>query len=489
MSRRDLVRSGFAIGVGGWALPRRPTRRADHADLDAIVLELLAKHRIPGAVVGIYQNGRVAAGAGGVANLNTGAPMTADTGFLTGSITKVWTASLLMTFVDAGAIDLDRPVVDYLPKFTLADRAAAKAITPRHLLNHSSGIDAGDLLLELGEGPEAHRRYVEALAAVGQIHAPGRYSSYCNGGFILAGHLMEAISDRGWDVLLRERLARPLGLTRSVTDSDEAILQRTAIGSVPDPNDPNGHTATPKFLLPKSAAPAGATLITTVADNLEFAAMHMRRGTSKSGSRVLSEASARAMATRTIGRPVGGGGFGLGWGTSGSVGAVRLSHSGGSNGGIAQLVALPDAGVAYAAFANSSVSYGFHAELQRRVMATVLPESPTPAPATSPLPAPERTERHRVVGSYRRKTQVMTIREEGTNLMAEIAMVPEESQWSEAYLTGQPRVFEVVETGATELISVDPVLLGQRATFGFLEPAADGRFSLVYSAGRLSRRQ
>jgi len=235
-------------------------------------------------------------------------------------------------------------VIEYLPHFRLGDPQAAKIITPRQLLNHASGIDAGDYLVELGEGPDAHRRYVEALARVGQIHAPGRYSSYGNGGFILAGHLMEALTGRSWDALLRQRLAEPLGLIRTVTRVEEAVLTRMAVGSVPDPKRAGHHMATPKLLLPQSAAPAGATLITTVHENLEFAAMHMRRGTAKDGRRVLSETSARAMATRTIGRPAGGGGFGLGWGTSGRPGAVRLSHSGGSNGGIAQLVALPDFG-------------------------------------------------------------------------------------------------------------------------------------------------
>lgn len=504
LSRRELVRWGLTTGIGTWVTRRLPppvgaASPSRRDELEAVLLELLAKHRIPGAIVGVYRDDRVIAAAGGIANLNTGVPMTPDTAFLTGSITKVWTATLLMTFVDAGTIDLDRPVVHYLPYFKLGDSAAAKLITPRHLLNHTSGIDAGDYLLELGEGPDAHRRYVDALAKVGQIHAPGAYSSYCNGGFILAGHLMEVLSGKSWDTLLRERIIEPLGLVRTVTHTDAAILRRTAIGSVPDPKNPGAHIATPKFLLPKSAAPAGATLITTVEDSLEFAAMHMRRGTSRSGARVVSEMSARAMATRTTGRPVGGGGFGLGWGTSGQPGAVRLSHSGGSNGGIAQLVALPDARIAYAAFANSSLSYGFHGELQRRVMASMLPEDPNltvaPSPPATPPPPrsfgaapPGRAARQRMLGSYRRKTQITTIREEGTRLMAEITMIPEESAWSEAYLTGQQRLFEVVETGETGLVSLDPVLLGQVATFGFLEPRSDGRFELLYSAGRLSRR-
>jgi CubicO group peptidase (beta-lactamase class C family) len=186
-SRRQILQLGAAAGVASLGLRPRvadatPWRRpgigspvgAD--ELQAVLDELVAKHGVPGAVVGLLHGDEVAVAAAGTANLNTGAEMTPDTAFLTGSITKVWTASLLMTFVDEGIVDLDRPVATYLPHFRLADPRAATEITVRQLLNHSSGIDAGDYLLELGEGPAAHRRYVERLATVEQIHAPGAYS-------------------------------------------------------------------------------------------------------------------------------------------------------------------------------------------------------------------------------------------------------------------------------------------------------------------------
>jgi len=501
VTRRQFVlaAAGGASMLAGGRFVRAPLAQPVRAGpsapstetLQAILDELLTKHRIPGAIVALARDGQVTSAAAGIANLNTGVPMTVDTGFLTGSITKVWTASLVMTFVDDGIVDLDRPIQGYLPHFRLADAEAARTITTRQLLNHSSGIDAGDLLLELGEGPSAHRRYVELLADVGQIHRPGAYSSYCNGGFIVAGHLLEHLTGRSYDALLAERIIAPLGLERTFTDTDQAILHRVAIGSVPVPGHPNEHRATPRFHLPKSAGPAGATLITTVADNLAFAAMHVRQGRGPTGRQVLSESSARAMATRSIGRPVGSGGFGLGWGVSGMPPAIRLSHSGGSNGGIAQLVALPESGIAYAAFANSSVSYGFHGELQRRVMATATPEPARPAassarPTTAAPATPEQAAKW--VGTYRRKSQLTTLRKDGSRLVVEVTMVPEEFQGSDAYLEGQQLVFEVIPSGPSALVSVEPVLLGQRATFDFLEPEPGGRYRLLYSAGRLSRR-
>ncbi|MFN0180831.1 MAG: serine hydrolase domain-containing protein [Gemmatimonadales bacterium] len=496
-SRRDFLGAAVGAGLAGWegasaglggsdagggAVAVRRTTRS--ADLTALADELVTKHRIPGALVGTLQRGEVSFGAAGVANLNTGLPMTEDTGFLTGSITKVWTSTLVMTFVDDGTIDLDRPVSGYLPHF----RWAGGAITTRQLLNHSSGLDAGDYLLELGAGPEAHRRYADLLTRVDAIHRPGAYSSYCNGGFILAGHLIEYLTGKSFDQLLRERVIGPLGLERTVTSADEAILHRTAVGSLPDPERPGAHRVTPKFLLPRSAAPAGATLITTLADQLEFAAMHLGAGRGRRGTRVLSEASAGAMATRTIGRPVGSGGFGLGWGVSGLPGAIRLSHSGGSNGGIAQLVVIPGDQFAFASFANSSSSYGFHAELQQRVMATAGSNRPASPPRPEVVAKPAALESRLVLGRYRRMSQWISIEAEGSRLVAEVTVVPEEFHGSEVYNLGQKRRFEVIPTGPSQLASVEPVLLGQTMTFDFFDPAADGRFGRVYSAGRLSRR-
>ena len=81
------------------------------------------------------------------ANVNTGVPVTPATLFQIGSITKVYTATLIMQAVSAGVIALDEPVRAQLQEFTVADPAATIEITPRHLLAHTSGIE-GDHLID-----------------------------------------------------------------------------------------------------------------------------------------------------------------------------------------------------------------------------------------------------------------------------------------------------------------------------------------------------
>ena len=78
---------------------------------------------MPGAVAGVWHDGEIELAATGVCSTATGIDVTTDTLFQIGSITKVWTATLVMQLVDEGLVDLDAPVKTYLPDFSLADEA------------------------------------------------------------------------------------------------------------------------------------------------------------------------------------------------------------------------------------------------------------------------------------------------------------------------------------------------------------------------------
>ncbi len=140
----------------------------------------------------------------------TGVEATADALFQIGSITKVWTATLVMQLVDEGRIELDAPVRRYLPGFRVADEAVSDAVTIRHLLTHTSGID-GDHFADTGRGDDALERYVESCAELPQVHPLGATYSYCNTGYTVLGRVLELVADTVWDDLLRTRLVQPLG--------------------------------------------------------------------------------------------------------------------------------------------------------------------------------------------------------------------------------------------------------------------------------------
>src|SRR6476659_1171742 len=91
------------------------------ADLDGFIREQMARWTVPGLTVGVLQGDERETRAYGVTSLETGYPVRPDTLFPIGSIGKVYTAALLMTLVDDGALDLDAPVATYLPALSLAD--------------------------------------------------------------------------------------------------------------------------------------------------------------------------------------------------------------------------------------------------------------------------------------------------------------------------------------------------------------------------------
>ena len=95
---------------------------------------------VSGSVFGVYHKGEQILIANGKRNINTGEPMTTDTAWLLGSITKVLTTTLLLKYVEAGKIDLDAPVVKYLENFRLKEPGAAEKIIVKQLIKYSPPI-------------------------------------------------------------------------------------------------------------------------------------------------------------------------------------------------------------------------------------------------------------------------------------------------------------------------------------------------------------
>src|SRR5688572_8256372 len=252
----------------------------------------LADSSCPGAALGVLVDGEITAVAGGVLNVNTGIQATPDSVFQIGSVTKTWTATLVMQLVDAGKLDLDAPVRTYLPEFATADPAASEGVTIRHLLAHNSGIE-GDVFDDVGTNDDCVERYVSALSEVGSIHDLGETWSYCNSGFVLLGRLIEIIDDTLWDTAIKERLGAPLGMQHLGTTAGDAILHRASVGHMRNP-ETEEITVAPQWSLPRALGPAGL-INCSVIDLLAFGRMHLEEGRAPDGSQVLSPSTVKAM--------------------------------------------------------------------------------------------------------------------------------------------------------------------------------------------------
>jgi dipeptidyl aminopeptidase/acylaminoacyl peptidase/CubicO group peptidase (beta-lactamase class C family) len=353
---------------------------------------LAARHRVPGAVLGILRvrpgrEDELALAATGVLHQGTGVETTTDSLFQIGSITKVYTTTLALQLVDEGKLELDAPIREVLPELRLQDADAAERVTLRHLLTHTSGID-GDVFEDTGRGDDSLARYVELLADAAQNHPLGATWSYCNSGFSLAGRVVEKLRGGTWDGVLRSRLLEPLGLTQTVTLPEEALLHRTALGH------PSEGGADPEpaiqWGLPRAVGPAG--LITaSAADVLAFARLHLTGGLAPDGARLLSEDAAAAMTSLQAELPDAqspGDSWGLGWRRFAWDGRQLVGHNGGTIGQAAFLRLLPDDGLAVVVLTNGGNAADLYAELVPDLFAELagitLPEpfAPPSPPAT-----------------------------------------------------------------------------------------------------------
>ncbi len=193
-------------------------------DVQTALDALARQHKVPGAALGIASGDERIELVSGVANVNTGVPVTTSTLFQIGSNTKVYTATLVMQLVDEGLVDLDAPVRKYLPELKLGDPKAAPKITVRMLLTHTSGIE-GDYFVDHGRGDEGIERYVEALSGIGNVYPPGEMWSYCNSGWVVAGRLVEKLRGAPYHKVLHDRLLTPIGAATTTLLMEEMLAR------------------------------------------------------------------------------------------------------------------------------------------------------------------------------------------------------------------------------------------------------------------------
>jgi len=324
-------------------------------ELDAVIQEQMSRWTVPGLVVGVLRDGERETRAYGVTSLETGYHVRPDTIFPIGSIGKVYTAALVMTLVDEGLLDLDAPVVTYLPGLRLADERARDTITLRQLLTHQSGL-FGDYYDDFGMGDDALARCVASFSMLRQLHDPGELWAYCSSGFMLAGRIVEVVTGKPFEAAMRQRIFELLGLDHSFCFAHEAITYPTAVGHSLKAPGSDEHEVCRTYLLPRNVAPAGG-VISDAGDLLTFAAFFMGDGT-WNGRRGLSPAGQEAMLTPQVrAANFAAAGYaewgGLGWAIRFIEGEKVVEHGGSLNGFEVKLKVIPARRFAIAILTNS----------------------------------------------------------------------------------------------------------------------------------------
>ena len=202
-------------------------------DWDQELAAAVATGGSPGASLSVLDGDALAQSAAGILNLETGLGATRDSLFLIGSITKVFTASLVMSLVEEGLLDLDDRVCERLPELKFADGPDPSGLTVRHLLSHTGGVES-DQFDDFGRGDDAIQRLVAAMADLPLQFPPGAHFAYSNAGFMILGRLVEVVLGTTFHRARRERLFDPLGCPTATGLPEEAILHGTAVGHFPD---------------------------------------------------------------------------------------------------------------------------------------------------------------------------------------------------------------------------------------------------------------
>lgn len=369
-----------------------PPRDLD--ELRARIARVLLREHVPGAGIALVEgDGIVWAGGVGVADRATGRPVTADTLFRVGSITKSFVALALVRLAEQGRIDLRAPVAALAPELAIGNRwAAEQPITVAHVLEHTAGFD--DMHPNEWSGPLA----IEAMP-LAQVLArnpasrvarwrPGSRYSYANPGYTVAAYLIEKVTGRPYEDVIARELFEPMGMTGAALRWSPAVDARLARGY--------GQGDAPVPYVAIYHRPAG-NLMASPRDLAALVQLALARG--RIGRRtVISPAGmARIERSETAWLDAGDASYGLGNGGDVSERVPLRGHGGGIDGYLSWYGYSPDQGVGFVVLVNSTRSPRAMVAIRHLLIEYLLAGTPVPPPPRAVVPEDEL---RRWVGTY-----------------------------------------------------------------------------------------
>jgi CubicO group peptidase (beta-lactamase class C family) len=228
--------------------------------IDALLKNYYDYGQLNGAVL-VSENGKVIYKKGfGMANMEWEIPNSADTKFRIGSVTKQFTATLILQLVEEGKLKLDGKITDYLPDYR---KDTGDKVTIHHLLNHTSGIPSytglPGFFQNESRNPYAVKDFVKKFASGDLEFEPGSKFSYNNSGYFLLGAIIEQVTGKSYARALQERIFDPVGMKDTGYDDDAPLIKKRATGYQ---KTPDGYENAPylDMLLPYAAGSIYSTV-------------------------------------------------------------------------------------------------------------------------------------------------------------------------------------------------------------------------------------
>jgi CubicO group peptidase (beta-lactamase class C family) len=270
----------------------------------------MANQRIPGIAVAVLRDGKpISVRTLGVANIELNTPVTRDTVFKIGSVSKQFIATGIMLLVRDGKVRLDEPVKTYLDDVP----AAWSGITLRHLLTHTSWLLRESPAFD-GLKVQSDADLIRAAYDVPLQSAPGEKWSYSNIAYFTLAEVIHRVSGQPWPQFMSERVFKPLGMTATRTTDALDIVPNRANGYLF--RDNVQHNVEPMLAL----RPSGAFL-SSLTDLMKYEA-------ALRDDALLSKAEQAQMQTPMLLTDGSSTNYGLGWNVEDFRGHRRVRHGG-----------------------------------------------------------------------------------------------------------------------------------------------------------------
>lgn len=312
---------------------RGQSRPADFAKFESAAVEAWERERVGSVTIGMVKDGKLVAQRSlGFADIGRRTPAGPRTVYRIGSVTKAFTALMLLQLVEEGKVRFSDPVELHLPEFRrIAGWDAARPpVTLIQLATHTSGLAAEPEGEEYARGPVSRweETLLSALPATRFESEPGTRFAYSNIGYAILGAALARASGRPYIEHVRKRIFEPLGMTDTGFEPNPKARSRLAAGYVAEGASVDGAQARADHAGRGYKVPAGA-IYSTLEDMAKFVAFQMGHGPeSVLARRALEEASRRLI---TVDRGMGEA-YGIGFQlfTNGDV--VLQGHAGGMPG-------------------------------------------------------------------------------------------------------------------------------------------------------------
>ncbi len=346
-----LIASGHHRGHAQSPLPHRLR------GLGAYAKTAMANWKVPGLAIAVVQDGELILSQGyGVLGLGNSAPVDAESIFPIASCTKSFTAAAVAKLVDVSGVQWNDAIGRYLPELQLFRPNLVDQITIRHALSHRTGLPTANMLWR--NGALSSDDIVAALRWLEPVAEPGERFLYNNNMYLVAGKIVEAVSQRKWSEFIRGVLFEPLGMKSTACDSSE--LRGRVNVAVPHAVD-DGILQRIQPYSPDAVAPAGV-IHSNALDLARWVKMQLHNGRFE-GQQILSAARIEEMHARppsaqvepsaessTPRAPISN--YGLGWFFNDYAGQKVVEHAGTSNGFVAWIAMVPQEQLGFVILSN-----------------------------------------------------------------------------------------------------------------------------------------